>query len=193
MSEEMGTSGRNEATRPAGVAVIVLMGVAGSGKTTIGERLSRTLGWTFRDADSFHPPVNVAKMSSGTPLSDEDRAPWLAAIAAWIDERRAEGSCGIVSCSALKRTYRDVLLCGRADVRLVYLKGERHLIAERMAGRRNHFMPTALLDSQFATLEEPAPEERAVVVSVAMGKRLLVERVCIALGLAVGADSPTAR
>ena len=165
-------------------AVIVVMGVASSGKTSLGERLAGQLGWPFRDADSFHPPENVAKMAGGTPLNDEDRKPWLAAIAAWIDDLRAAGRNGIVTCSALKRAYRRVIIGDRADVALVYLKGSRELIGERMAARQHHFMPTALLDSQFAALEEPGEDERPLVVSVESSKDAIVSDVMTRLGLA---------
>lgn len=164
-------------------AVIVVMGVASSGKTSLGERLAQHLGWPFRDADSFHPPENVAKMSSGTPLTDEDRKPWLAAIAAWIDELRASGGNGIVTCSALKRAYRRVIVGDRPDVALVYLRGSRELIGRRMAARQHHFMPPALLDSQFATLEEPGEDERPLVVSVEDSKEAIVEEVLQRLDL----------
>ncbi|WP_332683776.1 gluconokinase [Bosea sp. (in: a-proteobacteria)] len=167
-----------DSTQPAGKpAVIVVMGVASSGKTSLGERLAQRLGWPFRDADSFHPPENVAKMSSGIPLTDEDRKPWLAAIAAWIDELRATGGNGIVTCSALKRAYREVIVGNRPDVALVYLKGSRELIGARMAARQHHFMPPALLDSQFATLEEPGVDERPLVVPVDASKEAIVEQV----------------
>jgi gluconokinase len=146
---------------------IVVMGVAGSGKTTIGQALAERLSFEFRDGDEFHPAKNVEKMRAGIPLDDSDRAPWLAAIAAWIDEVRAAGRHGIVACSALKRAYREVLVGKRRDVRLVYLKGSQDLIAGRMAARRGHFMPASLLASQFATLEEPRDEEGAIVVSIA--------------------------
>ena len=158
-------------------AVIVVMGVASSGKTSLGERLAERLGWPFRDADSFHPPANVAKMSSGIPLTDEDRKPWLAAIAAWIDELRGNGGNGIVTCSALKKAYREVIVGDRPDVALVYLKGSRELIGQRMAARQHHFMPPALLDSQFATLEEPGTDENPLVVQVEASKEAIVEQV----------------
>ncbi len=147
-------------------AVIVLMGVSGSGKSTIGAALSQKLGWPYADADEFHPAANVAKMSAGQPLTDEDRWPWLAAIAAHIDIARAEGRHAIVSCSALKRVYRDILIGARDDVRLVLLDGTKEEIFARMRARKDHFMPLALLDSQFATLERPGVDERPVVVSI---------------------------
>jgi len=164
-------------------AVIVVMGVASSGKTSLGERLAAQLGRHFRDADSFHPPENVAKMAGGMPLNDEDRKPWLAAIAAWIDDLRTSGGNGIVTCSALKRAYRGVIIGDRPDVALVYLKGSRELIGQRMAQRQHHFMPTALLDSQFATLEEPGEDERPLVVSVQASKDAIESEVLTRLGL----------
>ncbi len=165
-------------------AVIVVMGVASSGKTSLGERLAGQLGWPFRDADSFHPPENVAKMAGGTPLNDEDRKPWLAAIAAWIDDLRSSGGNGIVTCSALKRAYRRVIIGDRPDVALVYLQGSRELIGARMAQRQHHFMPPALLDSQFAALEEPGEDERPLVVSVELSKDAIESEVLTRLGLA---------
>ena len=133
--------------------ILVVMGVAGSGKTTVARMLAERLGWRFQEGDALHPPGNVAKMSAGTPLTDDDRWPWLHAIAAVIDGWRAEGASGIVTCSALKRAYREILVGGRADVRLVHLAGDKALIAARMAARKGHFMPTALLDSQACTGE----------------------------------------
>jgi carbohydrate kinase (thermoresistant glucokinase family) len=157
--------------------VLLVMGVSGSGKSTMGEALARELGWPFRDADSFHPAANVAKMSAGTALTDEDRWPWLAAIAAWIDQQRTSPEHGVVSCSALKRVYRQRLLDGRPDVRLVYLKGEQDLIAGRMARRTDHFMPPSLLQSQFAALEEPGTDERPLVVAIDRSPRRVLERI----------------
>lgn len=165
--------------------VIILMGVSGCGKSTTAKRLSASLDWPFRDADSFHSPANIAKMSAGQPLTDEDRWPWLHAIAAWIDEHRANGTRGIVTCSALKRRYRDVLIGDRPDVGLVYLKGSFALISDRVARRRSHFMPPALLKSQFDALEEPGYEEGALVVSVRLPPKQVVERVTSGFGLAV--------
>jgi len=146
--------------------VIVLMGVSGCGKSTVGGELARLLGWPFRDADSFHPPANIEKMSRSVPLTDEDRRPWLDAIAQWIDERRANRAPGIVSCSALKRIYRERIVGARSGVRLVYLRGGIELIAARLAERADHFMPAALLASQFEALQEPQADERPVIVSI---------------------------
>lgn len=163
-------------------SVMVVMGVSGSGKSTIASMLAHRLDWSFEDADWFHPPANVEKMQGGVPLTDEDRWPWLRAIAAWIDETRAAGQHGVVACSALKRSYRDILVGGRSDVRIVYLKGERELIARRMAARSGHFMPAGLLDSQFQTLEEPGPDENPIVVSIDARPREIVDAVLSELG-----------
>ena len=165
-------------------AVLLLMGVAGSGKSTTAELLSERLGWPFRDADSFHPPANVEKMTAGTPLTDEDRWPWLYAIADWMDAVMARGENGIVTCSALKRGYRDVLLTGRAGVALIYLKGDKGLIGERLSARVGHFMPPALLDSQFHTLEEPGPDENPHVIDVDAAPDEVVQRILARTGLA---------
>jgi carbohydrate kinase (thermoresistant glucokinase family) len=160
------------------------MGVSGSGKSTTGDALAAELGWPFRDADSFHPPANIEKMSRGIPLDDEDRWPWLGAIAAWLDECIASREPGIVSCSALKRKYRRILLEGRPQVRLVYLQGEMPLIGRRMARRLNHFMPTALLESQFAALEEPVAEEWPIVVRIDTSPRRIVEHILASMATA---------
>jgi gluconokinase len=150
-----------------GVAAVVVMGVSGAGKSTVGRLIAVRLDCPFRDADSFHPPANIAKMSSGAALTDEDRRPWLAAIAAWIAEHRAAGTTCVVTCSALKRVYRDIVTDEqRADVRLAYLKGGFDLIAARLAARKGHFMPPALLQSQFDALEEPGPAEHAITVPI---------------------------
>jgi len=136
--------------------VVLLMGVAGSGKTTIGRQLADELGWRFADADEFHPPANVAKMSAGIPLDDADRAPWLAAIRLYIDARLAKGENAVVTCSALREKHRAVLLSDAPQVKLVYLRGTREVLWSRISGRQGHFMKPAMLDSQLATLEEPA-------------------------------------
>ena len=155
-------------------AVLVVMGVSGSGKTTIASLLAECLQWEFQDGDWHHPAANVQKMKAGIPLSDDDRRPWLNSIGAWIDETRQAGRHGVVACSALKRAYRDILIGDRDDVRLVYLRGERDVIARRMAARSEHFMPTSLLDSQLATLEEPSAEERPLVVSIDAAPQAIV-------------------
>ena len=157
---------RAEQEREPGPPILVVMGVSGSGKTTIGERLAARLGWPYQEGDALHPPANVAKMHSGTPLTDADRWPWLALVAAKIDAWRAERSPGIVTCSALKRRYRDVLIGDRPEARLVYLKGSHRTIGKRIAARHHHFMPAKLLESQFDALEEPGPDERPITVSV---------------------------
>lgn len=154
--------------------MLVLMGVSGVGKTTIGRRLARALGWSFRDADEFHPAENIAKMKAGVPLTDDDRWPWLEAIGHWLDTQRAHGGKAVVTCSALRHAYRAKLMHGRNDARLVYLKGSRALIADRLSRRTGHFMPPGLLDSQFRTLEEPTREERAIVVNVALPPNRIV-------------------
>ena len=159
------------------------MGVSGCGKSTIGRRLAKSLAWTFRDADSFHPDANIEKMSRGIPLDDADRGPWLAAIAAWIDGHRSAGTHAVVSCSALRRRYRDIVVGGRPDVGLVYLRGTFAVINDRLSRRKGHFMPPALLKSQFDALEEPAAEECALTVSVRMPPKRIVERICDAYGL----------
>ncbi len=158
-------------------AVLVIMGVSGSGKTTIAVLLAELLGWELADADDFHSAASLEKMRNGIALTDEDRWPWLYAIAAWIDEVRRTGRRGIVTCSALKRSYRRILIGKRQGVRLVYLKGDRQLIAQRLSKRRGHFMPAALLQSQFDTLEEPGPEENPIIVSVAAQPTAIVERI----------------
>ena len=145
---------------------VVVMGVAGSGKTTVGELLAARLGWTFVDADWLHPEANVEKMRSGIPLTDEDRAPWLAAVAARMDELRSAGRSGVIACSALKRRYRDVLRGNTGDVRFVHLSGPRETLASRIASRDHPYMPAALLDSQLAALEAPGADEAAIAVPI---------------------------
>jgi carbohydrate kinase (thermoresistant glucokinase family) len=172
------------------VAALVVMGVSGSGKTTIAALLAQELGWRFEDGDWFHPKTNVAKMESGSPLTDADRQPWLEAIAAWIDDLRADGKHGVVACSALKRRYRDILgRAGHETVRFVYLKGNKALIAKRITARHGHFMPPELLESQFATLEEPSADEHPIIVSVAGTPREIVADILAALRSTAIADS----
>ncbi len=145
---------------------IVVMGVSGSGKSTIGEALALRLGWRFEDGDSFHPLSNVAKMKAGHPLNDDDRRPWLEAISAEIDRVAAAHGHIVIACSALKRAYRDILAHGRSDVRIVFLNGREQLIAERLQKRKGHFMPPGLLASQFAALEVPTADEHITSVSI---------------------------
>jgi carbohydrate kinase (thermoresistant glucokinase family) len=145
--------------------VLVVMGVSGSGKSTVGKALAMRLGWSFQEGDDLHPPANIAKMSAGIPLTDQGRAPWLAAVGDWIDRCIANGGGGVVTCSALKAAYRRTLTAGRPEVRLVYLEGSKALIVGRMASRTDHFMPPSLIDSQFADFEPPTSEEGAIVVA----------------------------
>lgn len=153
----------------------VIMGVCGSGKSLIGAMLARALGVAFVEGDDLHPPENVQRMAAGTPLTDDDRRGWLLAIAARLHEARRAGIGLVASCSALKRTYRDLLRsAGDRDVRFVYLRGTKVLLAERMAQRRGHFMPPSLLDSQLAILEEPAPDERAWVCDITQAPHVIV-------------------
>jgi gluconokinase len=174
----------------AGPSVVIVMGVSGSGKSTIGSMLAHRLHWEFEDADWLHPASNIDKMHSGTPLTDEDRWPWLRAVAAWIDQTRRSGGHGVVPCSALKRRYRDILTADRPDVRLVYLKGDETLIARRIATRHEHFMPRSLLHSQFEALEEPGPDEHPIVVSIEPRPREVVARILSELGAGEGAVRP---
>lgn len=153
----MGSDGR-----PRGV--VVVMGVAGCGKSTIGRLLAERLGVSYAEADDFHPPANIAKMAAGQPLDDDDRRPWLTAIAGWIRDRGRAGEGGVVSCSALKRRYRDVLCEAGAPVWFLHLTVERELVGERVAARSDHFMPVSLVDSQFQALEPLQPDEPGVAV-----------------------------
>jgi gluconokinase len=167
----------------ARTSIIVVMGVSSSGKTTIGALLAGRLDWEFEDADWFHPASNIDKMHAGIPLTDEDRWPWLHDIAAWIDRTRKLDEHAVLACSALKRRYRDVLMKGRPDVRLIYLKGSEPLIARRMAARHGHFMPRELLHSQFEALEEPGADENPITVSVERRPREVVAQIVAQLGL----------
>jgi carbohydrate kinase (thermoresistant glucokinase family) len=142
------------------------MGVSGSGKTTIAKALAARLGWQFQEGDELHPAANVAKMHAHIPLTDADRRPWLDKVAAFIDGWRQAGSPGVITCSALRRSYRRLIADGRPEVRFLYLHGDRALIAARLAARKTHFMPIDLLDSQIATLEVPEPDEHAITVEI---------------------------
>ncbi len=153
------------------------MGVSGSGKSTVAGALSRRLGWALAEGDDFHSSANVAKMHAGTPLTDADRLPWLKSIATWIAARFDAGGTGVVTCSALKRTYRDLLAGGRPEVVFVYLKGSQTVMADHLAGRHGHFMPASLLASQFETLEEPGPDEPVLTVDAGRPVAAIVDEV----------------
>ncbi|GAA0956308.1 gluconokinase [Frigoribacterium faeni] len=161
--------------------VLVVMGVSGSGKSTLAALLAEQLGWDFYEGDDLHPDENVAKMAAGTPLDDDDRAPWLDTVSSWIIEHAMAGVPGVITCSALKRKYRDVLR--EHNVVFVYLRGTREMLGDRMAAREGHFMPTTLLDSQVATLEPPEADERHVVVDAGRAPEDEVDDVIRLLGL----------
>lgn len=156
--------------------VLVVLGVSGSGKSTVGAMLAERLGWPFAEADAFHPAENVARMAAGEALTDEDRWPWLERVAAWIDQRIRHGESGVVACSALKRSYRDLLRQGRPGVSILYLEGSPELIAERLSRRRGHFFPAALLESQLREFEAPTPDEHPYVVPLANSAEETVAR-----------------
>jgi gluconokinase len=148
---------------------LVVMGVSGSGKTTVAELLAKKLGWPFMEGDRLHPPANVEKMRQGIPLTDADRAPWLDRIGEELKSWGAERKSGVLTCSALKRAYRDRIRSARPDVRFIYIKGSEALISARVAARHHEFMPASLLRSQFNTLEEPTPDEPGIVTVDAVG------------------------
>jgi len=161
--------------------IVLVMGVSGSGKTTIGERLAARLGCGFSDADQFHSPANKAKMSRGIALTDADRQPWLLAIRAAMDEQRRQGRDHVFACSALKRRYRELLRGADDDLRLVYLQGPPDLLARRLRQRKGHFFAPELLADQLATLEPPGPDE-ALVMDIRQPPEVIVERISAALG-----------
>ena len=160
--------------------VIVVMGVSGCGKTTVGQALARRLGYPFYDGDDFHPPENVAKMASGVPLDDVDRAPWLARLNALLHEHLERGEGAVLACSALKRRYREQLRVGNEGVLFVYLQGDFELIWERMQARPRHYMKASMLQSQFDTLEPPGSDE-AIPVSISAPFEVIVENMMTAL------------
>ncbi len=170
--------------------ILIVAGVSGSGKTTVGTLAAARLDWPFADADTFHPPSNVAKMHAGIPLTDEDRWPWLLVIAAWMDEYIARGDSAVVTCSALKRSYRDLLLDGRPDAQMVFLSVGEGEIDRRLGLREHHFFPEQLAGSQFDLLEPPQPDERSVTVLAESGN--LTDTVTSIVGLvparALGGD-----
>lgn len=175
------TSTPSDHPQPTGEKIaVVVMGVSGAGKTTVAEILAGRLGWLEAEADDFHPPANVAKMHSGIPLTDEDREPWLAALRDWID--RAPGSV-ILTCSALRRRYRDVLRSAKARVEFLHLDGDHDLIRSRITARSGHFMPASLLDSQLATLEPLQPDEAGLVADIADAPEVIADKAIRALHL----------
>ncbi len=161
--------------------VLVVMGVSGCGKSTIAKPVAARLGWPFEEGDALHPEANIAKMKAGVPLDDADRAPWLDAVAGWVAARLAEEVGGVITCSALRRAYRDRIRAVGPGVIFVYLRGSRTLIGRRVAARKDHFMPPSLLDSQFATLEEPTADEHAVVIEIDQPVEAQVEEILAAV------------
>jgi gluconokinase len=163
-----------------GASLVVVMGVPGAGKSTIGAMLAEKLGWPFVDGDDLHPPANRQKMQAGVPLDDADRAPWLAAIAEQLGAWRAAGCGGVVACSALKRSYRETIADWNGDLLFAYLQGAEALLAARVAARRGHFMPASLLASQLATLEEPGADEPAVTIDAGLPPARIVAAIIAA-------------
>jgi gluconokinase len=172
---------------------LIVMGVSGSGKSTIADKLAERLSWRYEDGDRFHPASNVAKMSAGHPLTDEDRWPWLQAIADEIDRVCKAGERAVIACSALKRAYRDILVHGKDDVRIVFLNGSQDLIAGRLAARKGHFMPPGLLDSQFRTLEPPGAGENPVTVSIGASVDAIVDDIVRQLRLGPAVSGAVSR
>jgi gluconokinase len=157
--------------------IVIVAGPSGSGKTTVGAMLAGRLHWPFADADGFHSAANIAKMSAGIPLTDDDRWPWLRTIAAWMDERTAAGQDAVVTCSALKQEYRDVLLDGRPQARLVFLSVGGQELARRLAARHGHFFSGQLLASQLAAVQTPEPDERTMVLTEHGGPAETVDQI----------------
>ena len=163
------------AAASASTDIVVVMGVSASGKSSVGRLLAQALGFTYLDGDDFHPPENVARMASGQPLTDADRQGWLAALGARLARARATGESVVLSCSALKRRYRDLLRQAAPGLQLVYLHGSRDLLAARIAARSGHYMPASLLDSQLATLEPPQADESALACEVTSSPPQIVD------------------
>lgn len=167
----------------SGSDFIIVMGVSGSGKTTVAKGIAEAMGWEFAEGDDFHPQANVEKMASGEPLDDDDRWPWLELIGAWIDERENAGTDAVITCSALRRVYRDLLRKGRPGVRFAHIEADSSLIQDRLEHREGHYMPPSLLPSQLATLEPLAADEPGVTVSAADTAAMVIENALDALGL----------
>lgn len=173
--------------------VLVVMGVSGSGKSTVGGMLARSLGWPFAEGDAMHPESNIEKMSSGHPLGDDDRRPWLVTVAEWIDERLDGNQNGVITCSALKRSYRAALNRRGSGVVFVFLDGRKEAMEARLAARSGHFMPASLVESQFSDLEEPTSDEPAIRFDAALPPDIITNRVLRELGLSArftGRDRP---
>ena len=182
-SQMQSKEGPSVSPRYAKPVVLVVMGVSGCGKTTVAAILAGRLRWPFEEGDALHPQANVEKMHAGHPLTDNDRAPWLERVADWVDERLDAGENGLITCSALKRSYREIIGRRGSGVVFVYLAGSREAIATRLAARHGHFMPSSLLDSQFADLEEPSASEPAIRVDVGPAPGVVAQSILEALGL----------
>ena len=181
MRKERDSSSSTPIAKPV---VLVFMGVSGCGKTTVAAILAGRLGWRFEEGDALHPQSNIEKMEAGHPLTDDDRAPWLERVAEWVDERLDTHENGLITCSALKRSYRDVINRLGSGVVFVYLAGSKETIAARLAARHGHFMPSSLLDSQFADLEEPTPDEPEIRLDVGPAPGVIAQEILVELGLA---------
>lgn len=172
-------------TQPATPMVLVMMGVSGCGKSTVAALLAGRLGWPLEEGDDLHPASNVEKMAAGHPLTDADRAPWLRKVAAWVEHQLDAGQSGVVTCSALKHSYRDVINRRGSGILFVYLSGDRETIAARLAARQGHYMPARLLDSQFGDLEEPGPDEPSITLNVGPPAAVITQNILDQLKAAV--------
>jgi gluconokinase len=187
------TTTRKPRTSPLSIpiakpVVLVFMGVSGCGKTTVAAILAGRLGWPFEEGDALHPQSNIQKMKAGHPLTDDDRWPWLEKVAEWVEERLDSGENGLITCSALKRSYRDIVNRRGSGVVFVFLSGSRETIAARLAVRHGHFMPPSLLESQFADLEQPTPDEPEIRVDIGPAPTVIAQGVIDDLGLSDRAD-----
>jgi len=176
----MDTNGTGMTAKPV---VLVVMGVSGCGKSTVAALLAGRLAWPFEEGDALHPQANIEKMTAGHPLTDEDRAPWLQKVAAWVEEQLDAGQSGLITCSALKRAYRDVINRRGSGIVFVYLSGTRETIAARLTARHGHYMPASLLDSQFAALEEPTPDEPEITIDVGPAPGVIAQHIVEQLNL----------